>query len=505
MSRKEVSSSPTRKTRFAVDFFQCTPFPVITSAACAAEVTPMGSCRVVSKLRAVLSSVGREGGFTLIESVMATVLLMVVGTSLSGVLASSVTTYSASRERTLAQQLVQDQIESIRRMPFSSVGLPNGNPSGTLSPTRAISVVGLHGTMTLQIAYVDDQTPNSFRTYANYKKIVVSLTRAQDSKLLTREVTYLSAAARNAATESSVAAIVQDYGTGGAVPGATVNLGTGPSAPRSDVTDASGKAIFPALTANPVSGSQMYYDLTVTPPFGYAMLKDDLPPSGVAHTQLGVAQPWSTNLRVYKPSSINVSVPSPPTVNVPPVTSVPYTLSVGSTRGSEAFAKAAGTTFTGPITSVAGEPTVPMPQYTVGASAVYGSGASAKYWFATGSSMVVPADYANNNMTQNFTLPTLGTSNWYTPAQVSALTIKVQTATGVLVGGARVAISGGPLTAPGVYIAGTTGTSGTSTGLFTVMVPSGSGYTLTAWGPATSAQLTAQSITSTVTKTITVS
>ena len=91
------------------------------------------------------------------------------------------------------------------------------------------------------------------------------------------------------------------------------------------------------------------------------MLKDDLPPSGVAHTQLGVAQPWSTNLRVYKPCSINVSVPSPPTVNVPPVTSVPYTLSVGSTRGSEAFAKAAGTTFTGPITSVAGEPTVPMP------------------------------------------------------------------------------------------------------------------------------------------------
>ena len=67
------------------------------------------------------------------------------------------------------------------------------------------------------------------------------------------------------------------------------------------------------------------------------------------------------------------------------------------------------------------------------------------------------------------------------------------------------AISGGPLTAPGVYIAGTTGTSGASIGLLTVMVPSGSGYTLTAWGPATSAQLTAQSITTTVTKTITVS
>jgi hypothetical protein len=261
--------------------------------------------------------------------------------------------------------------------------------------------------------------------------------------------------------------------------------------------------IFPALTANPPSGSQAYYDLNVTPPFGYVMLKDDLSPSLVAHTQLGVAQPWTTTLRAYKPCSINVSVPSPP-VNG---TSVAYTLSVGSTRGSEAFAKPAGTTFTGPITSVAGEPTVPLPQYTVGASAVSGSGGSAKYWFATAVQAAVPIDYLHGNLQQNFTLSTPGTSQWYTvsPSQVSQLTIKVQTSSGALVGGARVAVSGGPLTAPGVYIAGTTGTSGSSTGVFTVMVPSGPGYALTAWGPTASGQLTGQSITSTVTKTITVS
>jgi hypothetical protein len=97
--------------------------------------------------------------------------------------------------------------------------------------------------------------------------------------------------------------------------------------------------------------------------------------------------------------------------------------------------------------------------------------------------MLVPIDYVNNNMRRT-SRSRRRTSNWYTFAQVSALTIKVQTGR-ALVGGARVAISGG-LTAPGVYIAGTTGTSGASTGLFTVMVPSGSGYTLTAW-PATSA------------------
>src|SRR3954452_2712940 len=179
----------------------------------------MGSFRFLSTLRSRLAA---ESGFTLIESLMAAVLLMVVGTSLSGVLASSVATYSSSRERTLAEQLTQDQIEAIRRMPFSSVGVPNGNPSGTLQPTRDISVVGLRATMAIQVTYVDDQTPNSFRTYANYKKIVVSVVRSTDSKQLTKEVTYISAAAKNAATESVITALVYDYSTSTPLQGATV-------------------------------------------------------------------------------------------------------------------------------------------------------------------------------------------------------------------------------------------------------------------------------------------
>ena len=73
--------------------------------------------------------------------------------------------------------------------------------------------------MNLQITYVDDQTPNSYRTYANYKKIVVTVLRKSDSKQLTKEVTYLSAAAKNAATESVITALVMDYGTGGAARG----------------------------------------------------------------------------------------------------------------------------------------------------------------------------------------------------------------------------------------------------------------------------------------------
>ena len=94
----------------------------------------MGSSRIGAHLRALRPSVRGEEGFTLVESMMAVVLLVMVGTSLSGVLASAVANYSASRERTIAEQLVQDQIEAMRRMPFSQVGLPNGNPPGRCRP-----------------------------------------------------------------------------------------------------------------------------------------------------------------------------------------------------------------------------------------------------------------------------------------------------------------------------------------------------------------------------------
>jgi hypothetical protein len=420
-----------------------------------------------------------------------------VGTSLSGLLASAVANYSSSRERTIAEQLVQDQIEAMRRVPFSQVGLPNGNPSCSPCPSfmvasRPIAVVGLNATMNLQITYVDDQTPNTYRTYANYKKIVVTVLRGSDSKQLTKEVTYLSAAAKNASTESVITALVADFNTNGPLQGATVNLATGPSAPRTDITDGSGKAIFPSLTANPASGAQAYYDLNVTPPFGYVMLKDSVPPNGNARHQLGVSEPWTAPLFAFKPSTVDVNLPTlvPPGSSTP----VPYTLSVGSTRGAEAYPRSANTQLT-TITSVAGEQVPPMPTYTVGGYAVSGS----KYWFATPQQKVVPRMYPSD-LGQYFSLA----GYWLTSSSlVDQLTVKVTNTSGTVPGNVRVAISGGPATTP-VYIAGVTATGG-STGTFTVMVPSGSGYTITAWGPTSSSQLTNQSITNTVTKTITVS
>jgi protocatechuate 3,4-dioxygenase beta subunit len=131
--------------------------------------------------------------------------------------------------------------------------------------TKTVSVRGLKATLTTQISYVNDPTPTSYATAANYKKVTVTVRRSGDSKVLAREVTYLAPPARAAFGGINNVIInvqVVDYGNNTPVQGATVNLGTGPSAPRSDTTDETGTVTFAGLTANPVSGPQAYYDLT---------------------------------------------------------------------------------------------------------------------------------------------------------------------------------------------------------------------------------------------------
>ena len=123
-----------------------------------------------------------EGGFTLAEVVFGLTIFLIVATALGGLLVSSVMTYGQSRERTLGVEYAMEQVELIRRMPYDSIGLVNGNPPGTLQATKSINLTGIEATAKVEVHYVDDQTPNGYRTYANYKQVVVTITRDRDSK-----------------------------------------------------------------------------------------------------------------------------------------------------------------------------------------------------------------------------------------------------------------------------------------------------------------------------------
>jgi Tfp pilus assembly protein PilV len=416
-----------------------------------------------------------EAGFTLAEVVLGLAIFLIVATALGGLLVSATLTYGQSRERTLAVQAAMQQLEVIRRMPYENIGVANGNPPGTIAATKAITLTGIKATMAVQVRYVDDQTPNSYRTYANYKQVTITITRDRDSKRLAREVTYISPATRASSSDTVIKASILDLNKLTGVADTTVNLSTGPSAPRSDVTDAGGNAVFPGLTANPSSGPQAYYDLSLTPPTGYESFADDRSPSTNAHLQLGISAQPNPVLRVYRPSTINVSSPAPA---APAGSAVPYTISVGSDRGAQAFTQPAGTTSLGVSSITAGllaaEPILPLPsptlnfQYLAGASAVSGT----NYYYSTAVTQPVPSAYPTT-LTQSFNL---GAGTWYTAAQVKPLTVKVQNGSGAL-NGAAVAVSGGPGAAPGIYVAGVTSTSSIASTLSsgTISSPAGGG------------------------------
>jgi type II secretory pathway pseudopilin PulG len=308
-----------------------------------------------------------EGGFTLIEALSAMVLFILVAAALATLLGSAIRSQGQSRERTVAQETAMREIERVRGIAYDEVGLVSGNPPGVLVANQSETIGGVKITIVTQVAYVDDPTPTSYATEANYKKVTVSVYRQSDNKLLTREVTYVAPPARDplgGINNAIVNVQVIDFALNTPVEGATVALATGPSAPRSDTTDNTGGVTFPALDYNPTTGPTAYYDISASLS-GYVMYGADQTPAAAAHVQLAPGQTFNTVLRVYKPASLVVALDNADGSTYAGTA----TVTVASVLGAEDFAYS-GSALT--IDTIDGEEVVPSLEYTVSATTAFG-------------------------------------------------------------------------------------------------------------------------------------
>jgi type II secretory pathway pseudopilin PulG len=395
-----------------------------------------------------------EGGFTLIEAVFAMVLFAGLAAAMAGLLTSAISGNKLSRQRTIADQVAMEQIESIRRLDYEDVGTILGNPPGTWPATTAVNVAGFDATVTVQIRYVDDPTPTSYETTANYKRVIVTVRRDSDNRVLAREVTYVAPTSRTPFGGVNLAIIeplVIDYGLNVPVEGVTVDLLTGPDAPRSDVTDATGKVSFKKLTPNATATCPSdCYDLTADLP-GYVQL--DAP----TRINVGPGQTATPTIQIYRPSTITLDLRNSGGGQLAGTAFVKLT----SARNgiTQTFTVTGGTAA---ITTVAGEPIVPSVQYT------------AEAWTtgtpqcATPVTQYVPDDYPDD-LTSTFTL-TMGAC----PSGSIAATVTWGSG-GPAAAGATVTISGGPYS-----LTPTSGTTNSSGQVTFSNVPSGTGYTVQA-------------------------
>ena len=403
-----------------------------------------------------------EEGFGLIEMIMATTLFLCISAPLVGVLLASIAQQKLAHERTLAAQTAQSAIETIRALPYNSVGTQNGNPAGTVAtalPASQFGIGGLDATVTTRISYMDDAPSTSYRTRADYKRVVVTVVRNGDSKQLTQDVTYVAPPGGGAyagQNEGIVLAQVIDSVLNTPVPGATVMLSGGPTPARTDVTDASGSVTFPALL--PTTTALNHYDVTVAATTGYTTLREDTPPAMSARSAIVGGQTFQTILRVYKAATIYVG-----TLNSD---GTPYTgaatVTISSTRGAQSFPFSAGQFTLAPPLTLAGELVVPNVQYTARVLAANGASSAE-------TTQLVPNSYPTD-LTKTFTLA-LGA-----PAAMQTLTVRVANAGGTRIAGASVTVSGGP--GSNILLTGTTDASGTA--VFSVPSNATPGYTTTA-------------------------
>jgi prepilin-type N-terminal cleavage/methylation domain-containing protein len=436
----------------------------------------------IRHLRGSLPSPGAEDGFGLIEMMMAMAMFAVVSAPLAGVLLASISSQKLAKERTLAAQTAQTAIETIRGLPYTSVGTPNGNPVGSVAaslPASSFGVSGLDATVTTRISYMDDAPATSYRTRADYKRVVVTIVRNADQRRLTQAATYVAPPGGGAyagQNEGIALAQVIDGVANTPLAGVNVAISGGPSPVRNDTTDISGSVVFPSLL--PTTAALPHYSLVVTAT-GYATMREDAPPANTAQSSIVGGQTFQTVIRVYKPSTITIVAQN---ANGTPYTGS-ATATVDSSRGSQSFTFSGGTIN---VTSIAGELVVPNVQYTARVLASNGM-------TSTATTALVPNAYPTDN-TKTFTLQLTGAAT----AMVN-LTVRVVNAAGNRVPGATVTVSGGP--GSNVLLSGTSDVNGNA--VFSVPSNSTPGYTAS----ATSGALTgnaAGAVTASTTRVVTV-
>lgn len=415
----------------------------------------------------LLRRLRRDGGFTLIETVVALVVLEIVGMSAVGLITASLTVEGGSKQRVLAEQIAASQIESIRQLPYTSVGTVNGNPGGTVAATIPIATGALKATETTSIRWVTDAAAGAFASKADYKRVTVTITRSSDGQILTQQTTYVgpaNQASYGGANQAIAQVSVSDMGTNTVMPNVPVSLSTGPSAPLGDITDATGTVVFPSLTPNPASGGQQYYDLAITPPAGYMALADDVSPAAVAHTKLTAGQTFATGLRVYRPSTVGFTIvnaaggafPGSATVTMSSTLN-PITTSISGGTGSLA--------------------TVPPASFTVSAATTNSGTGWATGVTSNSVVQTVPVSYPSN-LTGAFTLT----------LPYLLVTVKSNASGSCqVVPNATVLVTGGPGSVSMTVTANASGQAG-------FVVRSGGSYSIKATSGATNKTLTSQTV-----------
>ncbi len=126
-------------------------------------------------LRGLATRIGggdREQGFSLVEVMVAVVLLSVCLIGMAQFFASAGDRVMDSETRSLLHQIASQEIEDIRALPYEDIGVEGGNPAGALEASEDKTVEDLSVRITREIRYVTDAS-YSGPYPANYRRVTI--------------------------------------------------------------------------------------------------------------------------------------------------------------------------------------------------------------------------------------------------------------------------------------------------------------------------------------------
>ena len=85
---------------------------------------------------------GRQAGFAPVEPAIGISLVMIVTDGVTIFLTPGLNSQRESRDRTSAEQAAPQELESVRQMAFSDVGISGGSPNGLIPATVPVMVGG---------------------------------------------------------------------------------------------------------------------------------------------------------------------------------------------------------------------------------------------------------------------------------------------------------------------------------------------------------------------------
>lgn len=245
----------------------------------------------------------KQGGFGLLDVLLAASILLFVIASLSPLFAFGIQTLQNNSYRSIAQEIASNELEKIKALPYDDIGVINGNPPGTVEAYSSVERNNHLFQIARRITWYDDPSDGVFPEDYDPRdlkqvRVTVSWSTFERNYSYTAKAKIARQSREPLPPGGHIVAIVKTYPDELPVENVKVELISGPSAPRYDYTLENGQILFPAVENG-------VYEVQINPPPEYVAYPE------VKKVDVDIGEAEYVDFYVSRSSSLTIRLVDP--------------------------------------------------------------------------------------------------------------------------------------------------------------------------------------------------